>query len=150
MEFFDEINSAKSLFLLNIKEPRDNQVSITVQETTVSNEEEYIAVGDKSIGPAKRIIVNEKCKKFRIFFNSYASYIVLNESFPMWYDYEEWTGKLIRIYTKSNFLDYIRKDTNADEFYDYLNEKLKHFSINCENHVIHIATIEEPIIKILK
>jgi len=55
---------------------------------------------------------------------------------------------VIRIYTKSNFLDYIRKDTNAEEFYEYHNESLKHYSINCENHVVHIATIEEPIIKV--
>ena len=150
MEFFDEINSAKSLFLLNIKEPRDNQVAITVQETAVSDEEKYVAIGEKSIGPVSRIIVNDQCRKFRIFFQSYAAYIAVNESFPMWHDYEEWTGKLIRIYTKSNFLDYIRKDTNAEEFYDYHGWSLKHISINCENHVIHIATVEDPVIKILK
>lgn len=146
MEFFDEINGFKSIFLLDIKEPRDNQILISIQETTVSNEEEYVSIGTKSIGPVKRIIVNEKCKKFSLFFNSYAAYTVVNESFPLWHNYEEWTGKILRIYTKSNYLDYIRKDTAAEEFYDYHEEKLKHFSINCENHVIHVASMEEPVI----
>ncbi|MDB5155123.1 MAG: hypothetical protein JWR54_3874 [Mucilaginibacter sp.] len=149
MEFFDEINNFKSLFLLDIEEPRDNQVLITIQETTVVSEEEYVPVGDKTIGPVRRIIANENCKKFSFFFNSYAAYTIINESFPLWHDYEEWTGKLLRIYSKSNYLDYIRKDTAAEEFYDHHGWPLKHFSINCENHVIHIASMEDPVIKMI-
>lgn len=149
MDFFDEINNSRSLFLLKIKEPRDNQVLISVQETTLSNEIEYKSIGNKTLGPLRRIIVDENCKKFSLFFNSYAAYIVVNESFPLFHSYEEWTGKLLRIYSKSNYLDYIRKDTNAEEFYNYHNEQLKHFSINCQNHVIHIASVEDPVIKII-
>jgi hypothetical protein len=146
MEYFDEINSAKSLFLLDIKEPRDNQLSIRVQESTLSDQEEFVPVGDKSIGPVRKIIANDKCRKYKLFFRSYAAYIIINESFPLWHDYEEWSGKLLRIYTKSNYLNYIRKDTTAEEFYDYHNKELKHYSINCENHVIHIACMEEPLV----
>ena len=147
MEFFDDINSAKSLFLLNIEEPRDNQILLIIQETTVSDNEEYIPIGGKSLGPVKRIIVDEQCTKYSLFFNSYAAYIVVNESFALWDESEEWSGKLLRIYSKSNFLEYIRKDTHAEEFYNYHNQELKHFSINCGNHVVHIATMENPVIK---
>jgi len=146
MEYFDEINSAKSLFLLNIEEPQDNQVIITIQETTLSGAEEYVKIGDKAIGPLRAIISDEGCRKFNLLFRSYIAYTVMNESFPLWHEYEEWTGKLLRVYSKSNYLDYIRKDTSAKEYFDYVNEKLKHFSINCENHVIHVVTIEQPII----
>jgi hypothetical protein len=147
MDFFDEINSSKSLFLLKIKEPRDNQVLITVQETTVSDESEIVSIGNTQIGPLKRIIVNDKCTKYSLFFNSYAAYSVINESFSPWKDYEEWVGNLFRFYTKSNYLDFIRKDTNAEFIYEYQEGKLKHFSIICENHVINIASIDFPIIK---
>ena len=147
MEYFDDINKVKSLFLLNIEEPLDNQVLITVQETTSSDHEEFIPIAGKLLGPVRKIIADETCKKYSLFFNSYAAYIIINESFPLWHSYEVWRGKVLRIYTKSNFLDYIRKDTTAKEFYEFHNRELKHFSINCENHVIHIATTEEPIIK---
>jgi hypothetical protein len=146
MEYFDEINCAKSLFLLKIEEPQDNQVVITVQETTRSETEEYVKVGDKVIGPVRAIITDESCKKYNLLFRSYVSYTVMNESFPLFHDYEEYIGKLLRIYSKSNYLDYVRKDTSAKEFFEYLNEELRHFSINCENHVIHVMTTVVPII----
>ena len=59
---------------------------------------------------------------------------------------EERIGRQFCIYSKSNYLDYIRDTTVVNDIYDYENI-LKHYAINCQNHVIDIVTIDEPVIK---
>ena len=55
IDFFNEINTLKYLFLVNIEEPIDNRLLITVKAATVSEHEEDIMIGNKNLGPGRRI-----------------------------------------------------------------------------------------------
>ena len=61
----------------------------------------------------------------------------------MFQDNEERMGRLFCIYSKSNYLDYIRNNTIVEYIRD---GELKHYSINCLHHTIYIASMEEPMV----
>ncbi|MDP9078291.1 MAG: hypothetical protein M3O71_12740 [Bacteroidota bacterium] len=140
---FGGVNDLRYLFLIDIKEPFDNQLLINIQGAVVSENEEYVSIGGKSLGPVKAVTPDDN-KKYAVFFDSYVAYFVQNESFYLHHESSEWTGGLICIYTKSNYLDYIRQNTIAEHI---LNEEIKHYSVNCSNHIIHIASISTPEIR---
>jgi hypothetical protein len=54
------------------------------------------------------------------------------------YDDENYSGRLIRIYSKSHFLDFIAKNTGAHF------ELYRHYQIACLNHIIDIVSSAEP------
>jgi hypothetical protein len=59
------------------------------------------------------------------------------------YEDEEYTGRLLREYSKSHFLEFIAKDTGA-HFDPY-----RHFKIACQNHNIDIVATQLPELAIL-
>jgi len=146
IDFFNEINELEYLYLTNIIEPFDNQLLITFKAAIVSSEVENLFVGDKNLGPVRRISSDGPGAEYEVFFKSYGSYTITNESFARLNENEERVGRLFCIYSKSNYLDYIRATTLVNYTYDYDNT-LKHYAINCQNHVIDIVTIDEPVIK---
>lgn len=146
MEYFDEINALKYLFLKKMENLPANRLSITVKEATISEEEEDLIISDKNIGSAKRILADGPGKEYEFFFKSYGAYSVVNESFSIYQDDEKRVGRLFCIYSKSHYLDFVHNDTLVDDIYDY-NGELKHYAINCLDHIINIVTIDEPAIK---
>jgi hypothetical protein len=146
MDFFDEINKLKYFYLTNVIEPIDNQLFITIKAATVFSQEEDLFIGGKNLGPVRRITSDGSGVEYEFFFKSYGAYCVTNESFATLNKNEERIGRLFCIYSKSNYLDYIRDTTLVNYTYDYDNT-LKHYAINCQNHVIDIITIDEPVIK---
>jgi hypothetical protein len=146
MEFFDEINALKYLFLVNIQDLPANRLLIIIKAATISEKEEDLIIGDKNLGPVRRIESDGPGVEYELFFKTYGAYSIINESFSMPQDNEEWIGRLFRIYSKSNYLDYVRNNTIVDYTYDY-NKELKHYGINCQHHTIDIVTISEPVIK---
>ncbi|HWD88501.1 MAG TPA: hypothetical protein VG367_10270 [Mucilaginibacter sp.] len=146
MEYFDEINKLEYLFLVNIKDLPANRLLITIKAATISDKEEDLMVGDKNLGPVRRIESEGPWLEFELFFQTYGAYSITNESFSMMQDNEERVGRLFCVYSKSNYLDYIRNNTIVDYTYDY-NQELKHYGINCQHHTIDIVTISEPIVK---
>jgi hypothetical protein len=54
------------------------------------------------------------------------------------YDDEVYTGKLLRYYEKSHFLNHLGKDTGGHFQY------LKHYKLVCLNHLIDVASEEPP------
>ncbi|HEY8781165.1 MAG TPA: hypothetical protein VIM16_06095 [Mucilaginibacter sp.] len=143
IDFFEEINDLKHLFLLDIDEPEDNRLIITIKEATISKEKEGIIIGDKNLGSASRVLFDGPGKLYEFYFRTYAAYCVINESFSMFQDNEERMGRLFCIYSKSNYLDYIRNNTIVEYIRD---GELKHYSINCLHHTIYIASMEEPMV----
>jgi hypothetical protein len=143
MEFFDEINSLDYLFLVGLKEPADNKLVIEVKEGTIGDSEEGLLIGKTEIGPVRSITFEGAGKTFNFYFESYISYAVLNESFTMLNEEEERIGRLFCIYSKSNFIDYVRVDSIAEIV---MERQAKHFAINCLRHVINIVSFDDPII----
>jgi hypothetical protein len=147
MEFFDEINNTQYLFLTDIKHLANNKLLITINEARISQIEEDIIVSDKNLGPAKSILPGNG-KQYNIFFNSYASYQVTNESFATPESGEEKVGRLLCVLSRSSYLTYVKEVTIAS--YAYAIEKdLMHYSIICQNHIIDIISIDEPLIKMI-
>lgn len=80
-------------------------------------------------------------------FSRYIGYVVINESFDLPDEHDEYTGKLFRTYSHSSFLDYIRGTTWAleDSF-----GPITHYGIVCLNHTINVAAVEPPQIRLLR
>jgi len=144
MDFFAEINGLAYLFFVKSHEPEDNRLVITVKEATISKQEEDLIIGSKNIGPSKRVEFDGLGNVYEFYFDTYAAYCIINESFSMFQDHEERVGRLFCIYSKSTYLDYIRINTIVE----YIREgELKHYAINCLNHTVHVASMDEPIIR---
>jgi hypothetical protein len=56
---------------------------------------------------------------------------------------EVYTGKILRVYTKSHFLDHVMRDTG-----DHIQEIL-HYKIVCLNHLIDVVSYYPPDVEIL-
>jgi hypothetical protein len=54
------------------------------------------------------------------------------------YEDEEYAGRLLRLYSKSHFLEFIAKDTGAHS------EPYRHYKIACLNHVIDVVATSVP------
>lgn len=87
----------------------------------------------------------EGCKSFELTWTRYAAYMVTEELVGSGTDTsdEVYTGKLLRIYAKSHFLNYL--DQNASGRI----EPLQHYKLICLNHLIDVASYEPPEIRAL-
>jgi hypothetical protein len=59
------------------------------------------------------------------------------------YDDEIYTGKLLRVYTKSHFLDYLSRDTGGHR------EPVQHYKLICLNHIIDVGSYAPPAIRLM-
>jgi hypothetical protein len=146
---FDSLNSVKYLYLRQLSEPQDNSLRIVVQE----------AIENRSAPPSARTEIPELldivkdsrpiesvegCKTFELSWERYAAYLVTEELVGSCgsYDDEIYTGKLLRVYTKSHFLDYLARDTGAHV------EPVQHFKLVCLNHIIDVGCYAAPDIRL--
>lgn len=141
----EEILSSEYYFITRINEPEDNSLEFELICGIVSEKEEDIFIGDQNLGPAHPILKNEKYK-YKIKFDSYIGYSVLDESYAHRLG-GEYTGHNPRIYSSSNFMNYINTDTFATK--DYPGE-FKHYAFISENHILNVASESEPKIEKIK
>lgn len=140
-----EIESAKYYFITGINEPEDNSLEFELICGIVSEKGEDVFVGNHNLGPARPILMNEDCK-YKIKFDTYIGYAVLDESYAEKLG-DTFTGHNPRVYTCSHFLDYIKASTFASK--DYPGE-FKHYAFVSENHVLNVAAQYEPDIEKVK
>src|SRR5271157_613744 len=115
---FDSLNSVKYLFLRQLSEPRDNSLRVIVEEAIVNRFVPAHVPGDNPeldeiLRRSSPIESVEGCKTFELTWSRYAAYLV-TEELVGWGgrdDDETYTGKLLRVYTKSHFLDHLARDT---------------------------------------
>ncbi|WP_196890131.1 hypothetical protein [Aureivirga sp. CE67] len=134
-----QIESSEYYSITKINEPKENSLEFLFISQKVSDKEENIKIGDHSINSYRQITENESLK-YRITFEKYIAYSVIDESFSVPPE-GDFTGNNPRIYSKSNFLDYIKKDTFATT--DYLGE-FKHYVFISINHILNIVSQIEP------
>ena len=144
LKHFDDINSCKYLYLKEISEPEDNSLRVIIEEAAEGNESE-IASGAGLSG--NEIVVTNESQVFEIYFDSYIGYSVVDESLALPDDSEVFDGRVFCVYEKSNYLDYLGKASFASEDHP---GPFVHYGFNCLNHIIDIASADEPEIKKLK
>jgi hypothetical protein len=148
---FDTLNSVKYLFLRHLSEPRDNSLRLVVEEAIVNRLASARLPSDnpelheilKRSSPIESV---QGCKTFELTWNRYAAYLVTEEligSNGSSYDDETYSGKLLRVYTKSHFLDYLRRDTGGHI------EPVQHYKLICLNHLIDVGSYAPPDILII-
>jgi hypothetical protein len=135
----NKIESAEYYFITGIKESEDNTLEFELICGIVSENEEDVFFSDTNLGQARKILT-DKNNRYLIRFASYIGYTVLDESYADELG-EKFTGFNPRIYSESNFLNYIKQDTFANK--DYPGE-FKHYAFLSENHIINIASESEP------
>jgi hypothetical protein len=147
MNLFEQINNHKYLYLTEIGEPEDNVLRLVIEQATTSDEERNLMVGETTISGLRDIVSDESCFAYELIFETYIAYAVLNESFTQVDKSEIYTGNFFRIYSKSNFLEYLKVATFATEDYP---GKFTHYEIVALNHIVEIASVDAPIINVLR
>jgi hypothetical protein len=146
----DSLNSLNYLYLRELSEPRDNSLRLVVQEA-VDNRS-----GPKSIPtnvPGVAEVLKDAwpiesiagCKTFQLSWECYAAYLVIEELVGAGAsDQDEtYTGRLLRVYTKSHFLDYLARAIGGHA------EPIQHYKLICLNHLIDIASYRPPEIRLI-
>lgn len=93
---------------------------------------------------ARPIETDQTCRVFRLIFDRdhMVSYSVLNECYGKYpKSPEKFTGKLFRIFSRSNLLDFIRQTTSAESMQS---DELKHYQLACLNHVVDVICTKPP------
>ncbi|MNI32283.1 hypothetical protein D3C73_861910 [compost metagenome] len=109
-----------------------------------SNAEPYKQLVDK-FGMTTIKQDNDQFPLIQLEFESYIGYSVLNESYTVRDDYEQFEGNIFRTFSKSRYLDFIKAGTIATIEYP---GPFKHYGIAALNHIVDIVSTVEPKIKI--
>lgn len=147
MKNFEKINNFGSFFLTDIYEPRENSVFLEIKKSLTSGIREDVVIGDSAFKDVRRISIDDNSDYFTILFESYVSYHIINESFS---NFNEREGEVTNgtfsffVYSQSTYLNFVLHETFADVIFP---GNLKHYCLYCQNHVIHVVSMNEPIIE---
>jgi len=149
----EQLNQLQYLELLEIRETNEWEFRLLIAEAVVIDNAPAITEKEEPneeirelLKDTKSIRVTSSSRRYEIIFTDYISYSVTNESYSIPGENEEFIGKYARIYTKSAFLDYISKSTFATAEYP---GPFKHYCFCCQDHIINIASLEEPRVRLL-
>lgn len=88
-----------------------------------------------------------ECRLFELFWKRYAAYCVSEELVGSnardGYDDESYTGKILRAYRRSHFLDHMFRDTGGHL------AVVQHWKLVCLNHLIDVAAYDVPEVALL-
>jgi len=152
-EAIQQLNDVRYVDLREISEPDKrvfNAVRIVVEEAIVN--EAAVVVSDRPelvsvLAGAHPIESVEGCKTFSLSWKHYLAYLVTEELVGSnalnGYADEVYTGKILRVYTKSHFLDHVMRDTGGHI------QDILHYKIICLNHLIDVVSYDPPEVKIL-
>ena len=86
------------------------------------------------------------CRVFELVWPDYIGYSVVNESYGSLEPTESiGEGQLLKTFTKSVYLDYLAQATFASSDFP---GPFKHWAIYCLDHIVNVASTEEPIIHV--
>ena len=142
MNFFEELDRQKNLLLTKIFEPEENSLYLEISVPRIDSAKELVINGI-NLGLAREIIDDHE-NIYKIHFPTYIGYSVINESFDDLEASKNYRGNEVKIYDDSVFLDYLNTETFATVDYP---GKFFHYKIITLNHIINIASQEEPIIE---
>ncbi|MBP2644224.1 MAG: hypothetical protein H6Q67_2111 [Firmicutes bacterium] len=141
---FEEINKFKTLFLEDVKEEDGHNLVLNFCIGSVSEAAEKLILDGVTMKDV-RIITKDERVRFEVVFPSYVAFDIMNESFSIPNDYDEFTGSKAREYTKSHYLEYIQNKTTASANWM---RQLKHFGFCCEWQIIDVISKDKPEVRI--
>jgi len=148
-----QLNSVKYVDLREISEPNKrvfNSLRIVVEEAVVN--EATAVVSDRPelaglLAGAHPIESVDGCKTFQLSWKHYLAYLVTEElvgsNATNGYDDEVFTGNILRVYTKSHFLDHVMRDTGGHI------QEILHYKIICLSHLIDVVSYYTPDVEVL-
>ena len=143
MDPLDQLDGHRYLYLTGISEPEDNALRLRIEEGRVPEVEEG---SDGMIG--RPIVADARSAAYQVLFPDYVAYAVVNESFDRPSESDEaFTGRLVRRYTRSRFLDFIAAGTSASASYP---GRFTHYEFCCLNHLVSVAAVSPPQVTRLK
>jgi hypothetical protein len=144
------LNQVNYLFLRHIFEPEENALRLVVEEAIADRTESGskpdptspFAEIRKGTSPIRPV---EGCRAFELQWSRYVAYLVTEELVGSGgSDQDEvYTGNLLRVYTKSHFLDHLARDTGSHI------EPILHYKLICQNHLIDVASYSPPEARLL-
>jgi hypothetical protein len=146
-----QLNSAQYLYLRQLSEPRDNSLRLIVEEAVANRSRVWqppeLISSDLAhiLRDAVPIEPIQGCRTFELYWKRYVAYLVTEEAVgSCGNDNDEvYTGKLLRRYSKSNFLDHLARDTGGHM------RPLQHYKVICPNHLIDVASEDPPEIRVI-
>jgi hypothetical protein len=146
----DYLNSAKYLFLRELSEPRDNSLRVVVQEGKARPDASgAIRNGVPEVAELRSagFVIDslEGCKSFELTWERYVAYLVTEELVGSCgkSDDEIYAGGLLRLYTKSHFLEHLARDTGGHT------DLIQHYKLVCQNHLLDVASYSPPDIRLI-
>jgi len=136
-----EIDRCKSLFLTEIFEAGHNSLRVLIQEGLPVGGATPFMVGGTVISGATRIDVTSESRAFEVLWENYVAYSIRNESFVRVDHDEIYDGIRFRVYSKSNFIDYVARATFASNEYP---GPTQHHELICEDHIIDVIALTAP------
>ena len=92
------------------------------------------------------IFPHSTVKSYQLDFPSYVSYSVTFEDYTALHESERYKGNAFRLYSKSNYFDFLQKTSNLQRQY---NRKIcTIYAMMCIEHVVNIVSYAEPTITI--
>ncbi len=132
MDFSELMKWTGYIYLEELLEPEDNSLRLFINRSRLNTKNKDI----------------EHLPMIQLDFDSYVSYSVIDECFDRIDKSERSKGKIFRIYTKSNYLDFIKLATNErDDICP--SENYVHYQFPCLNHTIDVISWQEPKITVI-
>lgn len=143
-----QLDACSFLFLCELAEIRDNGLRVVIEEGRTADTPEDINIGGVTISGTYEIKHDDLCRVFEIARDTYISYSVTNESYAQPEEKpKSYTGDRVRRYTRSAFLDHVRRATFATAEYP---GPFEHTALLCEHHIIDVISTTEPRVSLLK
>jgi hypothetical protein len=149
----EQLNSVRYVDLREISEPNKkafNSLRIVVEEAVVN--ETAAMISDRPelanlLTGAHPIESLEGCKLFQLSWKHYLAYLVTEElvgsNAAKGYADEVYTGNILRVYSKSHFLDHVRRDTGGHI------QEILHYKLICLNHLIDVVSYDPPDVEVI-
>lgn len=149
----DIFADCKYLYLDRLFEPAENQLSVRILEATCGGQIPDALLDSEPFKPVKDVLAQATaiehragCRIFELTWPSYVGYSVLNESFALLEpETSTHVGHLFVEYTSSSYLDYLRRASWAGADFP---GPYRHWAALCLNHIVDIASVDEPAVEV--
>lgn len=145
-DFAAQLDSCRYLYLRDLGEPLENSLRLVVQEADASGASPAAQCEGVVASDYRVIASNEMSRTFELRWHNYVAYSVRNESFAQDGRPDVYSGRLLRTFSNSAFLDYVNSSTFASSDFP---GPLTHIGVACLNHVVDVVAVGPPTISIL-